>query len=397
MATATRDRMASDVLGAQPRPAAPARLRVLFCTDNLGVGGTELNAVRTAERLAALGVDVQVALLGSDGPLRARYTELGIPVHAFPIKSLYGPSAVRQGRAFAAFCRANRVDVLHCHDAYSNVFGSIWGRAARVPGIIVSRRWWSTHNSGKLRIANRLAYRLASRVLANSASVGASLASDEGVAPGRVVVVPNFVEPEAFEAPSHAERAAGRAALGIPASARAIGIVARLDPVKDHATLLRAFALLAPRLTDVHLSIVGDGPCREALESLAAELGLGPRIHFAGMQPHRPNPHHHFDVSALASRSEGFPNSVVEAMAAARPVVATDVGGVRDALVDGVTGWLVPGGDAAAFAAALERVLGDAGAAGAMGIAGRDRALQLFAAEPVVAGLLSLYAELARR
>ena len=235
MATATRQVEASSGAGGPVRPAR-SRLRLLFCTDNLGVGGTELNAVRTAERLVALGVDLQVALLGSDGPLHERYAALDVPVHPFPIDSLYGTSAVRQGRAFAAFCRAGGVDVLHCHDAYSNVFGSIWGRAARVPGIIVSRRWWATHNNAKLRIANRLAYRLASRVLANSASVGASLVRDEGVAQRRVVVVPNFVEPEAFDPPSAGARAALRGAFGLPASGRVAGVVARLDPVKDHAT-----------------------------------------------------------------------------------------------------------------------------------------------------------------
>ena len=121
------------------------------------------------------------------------------------------------------------------------------------------------------------------------------------------------------------------------------------------------------------------------------------RIHFAGMRPNRPNPHHLFDVSALASLSEGFPNSVVEAMAAARPVVATDVGGMRDALLDGVTGCLVPAGDPAALADALARVLEDTAGAEAMGRAGRERAEALFSAEPVIAGLLSLYGELARR
>ncbi len=396
MATATFNASTTDLV-ASPAGAGPAHLRVLFCTDNLGVGGTELNAVRTAERLAALGIEVQVVLLGDDGPLRARYAACGIPIYSFPIDSLYGASAVRQGRAFAAHCRRERIDILHCHDVYSNVFGSIWGRAARVPGIVVSRRWWATHNSGKLRVANRLAYRLATRVLANSDSVGASLVADEGVASRRVVVVPNFVEPEAFDAPLPAARAAGRAALGLPGHARAVGIVARLDPVKDHATLLHAFALLAPRLPDVHLAIVGDGPRRAALEALTAELGLAARVHFAGMRPNRPNPHHWFDVSALASLSEGFPNSVVEAMAASRPVVATDVGGVRDALSDGVTGLLVPPADAGALAAALERVLEDPAAAEAMGRAGRARAEQRFSAGPVVAGLVSLYGELARR
>jgi glycosyltransferase involved in cell wall biosynthesis len=110
----------------------------------------------------------------------------------------------------------------------------------------------------------------------------------------------------------------------------------------------------------------------------------------------RPNPHALFDVSALTSRSEGFPNAVVEAMAAGRPVVATDVGGVRDAVTEGATGLLVPDDDDAAFAAALERLRCNPALAAALGSAGRREAENRFSEEVVLNQLMALYEELAR-
>jgi len=160
---------------------------------------------------------------------------------------------------------------------------------------------------------------------------------------------------------------------------------------------VRAVALLAPAHPRLHLLLVGGGACEGELRAAARELGVADRVHLAGYQPGVPNPHQYLDVSVLCSLHEGFPNAIIEAMAAARPVVATDVGGIRDALTDGETGLLVPAADPAAFAGALERLLRDPAAAEAMGRAGRARAEEHFAAAPVLAGLVSLYAELARR
>ena len=143
--------------------------------------------------------------------------------------------------------------------------------------------------------------------------------------------------------------------------------------------------------------LVGDGSERVALESLAGELGIGEAVTFAGTRPHRPNPHHLFDLSVLSSISEGFPNSVVEAMAAARPIVATRVGGTPDAIADGVTGVLVPPRDPAALAAGISRMLERPEEAAQMGAAAREAARTSYSQAAVMARLLSLYEELARR
>jgi glycosyltransferase involved in cell wall biosynthesis len=144
--------------------------------------------------------------------------------------------------------------------------------------------------------------------------------------------------------------------LGLPADALVIGIVARLDRDKDHATLLTAFARVAADMPRAYLVCVGDGPERAAVTGLARGLQLDGRVQFPGTLTPPFNLHHLFDVSVLCSVTEASPNSVLEAMAAARPVIATRVGGVPDTVHDGETGVLVPPGDPDALAAALRGV-----------------------------------------
>jgi len=171
-----------------------------------------------------------------------------------------------------------------------------------------------------------------------------------------------------------------------------VGCVARLDPVKDLAMLLRAFARVAQRHSAVHLILVGDGPERGALSSDTDRLGLSGKVHFAGTRPNRPNLHALFDVSVLTSLSEGFPNTIVEAMAAGRPIVATRVGGVPDAVEDGRSGLLVEAGDDEAFARALATLLQDDTKRATLGSEARERARRLFHLSLVLPQLESIYA-----
>ena len=370
-------------------------LRVLFCTDNFGIGGTELNAVRTAEALVRRGVEVEVATLQADGPLRTRYDAAGIPVHSFPLDNLYGPGALRQGIRLAALVRRGGFDVVHCHDIYSNIFAGFWARRGGDSAIIASRRWGRDSTQRRLDRLNRMAQRRSSRVLANSSEV-AQLVRGDGVRAQRVTVIPNFLEPEAFDPLPESDRAAWRSARGIPDGAVLLGIVARLAPVKNHESLFRAVAKIGARFPALHLAVIGDGAGRGGLEALARELELDDRIHFVGMVPHRPNVNHHFDLVALSSLSEGFPNTIAEAMAAGRAVVATAVGGVTDVVLDGVTGVLVPPADDQALADGLAGRLDDPAGTARMGMRAREVASERFAEDGVLSMLLALYQELKR-
>ena len=380
------------------RPAgARRRIRVAFFIDNHTIGGTELNAVRTAERLDRERFELSVFCLAADGPLKARYERAGIPVESIPIANLYGPAALGTGTRVTRLLRHREVDIVHCHDRYSNVFGGFWGHLAGRPRMIASRRWWDGEGPAFYRHGNRLAYRCADRVLANSAAVGRLLVDSDGVRPEKLVVIPNFVDGSAFEAIEASERAALRHEFGVPPDALVVGVVANLRPVKDHQTLLRAIALLEPAWRDrTHVVLVGEGSERQPLEQLARELGLGDRVHLPGSRPAVPNLQQLFDVSVLCSLHEGFPNSLVEAMAAARPIVATNVGGNPDAVTHGENGFLVPPQSPDALAAGIATLLADADRRRAMGENGLRRARREFQAETVIPQLERVYEQLAQ-
>lgn len=372
--------------------SASRPIRVLFIVDQMGVGGTELNAVRTAEHLDSGRVTVEVlALSDPPGVLATRYAAAGINVRTLPLRSLIGVHAAQQAMRLGALLRVLRPDVVHAHDIYSNAFAVPIARLAGVPFVMASRRWSHLLLARRHRVLNRFGYRWAHRVLANSAAVGASLAADEGVRAARIEIVPNFLEPTAFApAPLHAV-ARVRAAAGVPAGSRVVGITARLSAEKDHATAIRAFAAAASRHPDWHLLLVGDGPERPVLTGAVEEAGLAGRVHFSGVVREPWNLHGLFDLTVLPSLSEGFPNSVLEGMAQGNAVLATNVGGVPDALTDGVEGLLVPSGDASTMAAALSRLLGDVDLRTRLGAAGRRRASEEFGADRVLARLIGIY------
>jgi len=379
----------------QPAPVYPReRTRVMFCIDNMQIGGTELNAVRTAERLDRTRFDLSVICLQRDGPLMARYEAAGIPVISLALKNLYGLNAVRQGFRLATLLRQRRVDIFHAHDFYSNIFGSTWARLAGTPVVIASRRWWAWPPRRAHRILNRIASRFADRVLANSRAISEMLAATEGFPPKQVVVIPNFVDDRSVTALTPQQREGLLRGLGVPPTARVIGTVANLSPIKDHVTLLRAVALLTPRWPDLHVVLVGDGPCRSTLQEVVCGLDLGGRVHFAGVRDNGPQLHQLFEVSVLCSLSEGFPNTLIEAMAQGVPVVATDVGGTRDAVCNGTTGLLVPASDPTRLASALDSLLSDPARRRAISVSAQRYVRERFGAASVIGSLEALYTSL---
>lgn len=372
-------------------------VRVVFSIDNMDVGGTELNAVRTAERLDPARYDVRVVCLGdARGPLAARYSAAGIEIHRLGLNRLYDFGAVQGLVRLVRLFRRMRPDIVHAHDIYSNQFTVPAARLAGVPGVIASRRWWWQGLPGPVRrIAHRTAYRFAHRALANAPSVARLLEAEEGVPAARIVVVPNFLDESAFEPPDAGERSDFYARHGIGDDDLVIGIVANLTPVKDHATLIAAARRLAElTATPFRVVLVGDGPCRNDLEAAVRAAGLTDRVVFAGRSAPGRNLHHHFSISVLTSRSEAFPNSVLEAMAAGRPVVATAVGAVADAVTAGESGVLIPPGDPEALAQALLRLAEDHDLRASLGARAQAVARENYSADRVMAELERVYASL---
>ena len=371
------------------RGSSRAPIRVAYCVSTLQTGGSELNAIRCAERLR--GEFEFTIFYNRGGPLAQRCEATGMPVVRLPLRNLYGAHAARQGLSFCRRLRNDGFDLVHSHDIYMNMFVAPWAALSGVP-FIASRRWW--HDRTERRrywLPNAIAYRLARRVLANSDAVARSLRAHDHVSAGRIAVVPNFVEEEAFRPLRGEQQSAIRANWKIAPDDLVLGVIARLDPVKDHATLFRAVRRLRERWSNLRLVVVGAGSIAHDLESLAYTLGIRDSITFVGEQPREPNLHSLFDISVLCSKSEAFPNSIVEAMAAGRPVVASHVGAIPDAVQAGITGLLAKPGDDEAFAQAIESLLLDPLRRRELGANGKRRARALFHADTVLPRLAALY------
>jgi sugar transferase (PEP-CTERM/EpsH1 system associated) len=210
-----------------------------------------------------------------------------------------------------------------------------------------------------------------------------------GVEPGRIRQLYSGVDTTRFS-PLPAAEGTNRPGEG----AITIGTVGRLDPVKNQAALLAAFAALRSRFPGLRLTLIGDGPLRAALEAQADALGLAGAVTFTGARNDTPDLMRCLDVFVLPSLNEGISNTVLEAMATGLPVVAARVGGNPELVVDGVTGRLYEPADAAALELALLPYLTDPALGRAHGRAGRDRVVQNFSLDAMVRRYLDLYDEL---
>jgi glycosyltransferase involved in cell wall biosynthesis len=206
------------------------------------------------------------------------------------------------------------------------------------------------------------------------------------------VVIPNGIG-----APARATTADRTAALGVSPGDQVIGTISRLVWKRGHEELLEAAAIVTREEPSVKLAVVGDGPLRPALEARAAALGLNGGVRFLGAVPHAAGLLPHFDVFVLSSVWEGMSNSLLEAMAAGRPVVATRVGGNPEVVVDGETGLLVPPRDAPALAEAMLRLLRDRELARRFGDAAKRRVESHFTLEQMVGRMQELYDQLLAR
>jgi glycosyltransferase involved in cell wall biosynthesis len=376
-----------------PGSMALARaVRVGYCVDSFEIGGTELNAIRTVEALDRRRFQVTVFHLHETGPLRARYEALGLRLLHLPIGRLYSPRTAGQGVRFLRLLRHEGIEVVHTHDLYTNIFATPWARLAGCR-VIASRRWLDASPRAGLLPLNRCSYRFAHRVVVNSSVVARLMIDTERVPAARVVELPNFLEERAFHHVAAEERSARRYSWGVPQGAFVIGTVARLAPVKNHGMVLRALQRLDE---DVHLVLIGAGPSRRALEELAMELHIDRRVHFTGQLVGAENLHQFFDVSVLCSHSEGFPNAVIEALAAGCPVVATPVGGVPEVISDHQTGLLVSIDQPDALAASVQELRADTALRKRLSEAGLARARGKYHQTLVIARLEALYLELAR-
>ena len=291
-------------------------------------------------------------LLAPAGPLLEQARALGIEgVRWSPLGEWDAVAVLRAAAALRRF----GPEVAHCHSAHAHALGVPAARLARVPVAVVSRR---VDFAVAVNPLSLLKYRLpVDRYLCISRGV-MEVMRQAGIPNSRLALVPSGVElPSAGAGAAAAPPADLRGLLGVAADAPVVGTVAALAPHKDHATLLRAAALLVAQRPDVHFAWVGDGECRAALERQRSALGLERQVHLLGFRPDATGLLAQFTMFALSSYLEGLCTSLLDAQGLGVPIVATAVGGVPDVVEDGVSGRLVPERDPEALARALLEAL----------------------------------------
>lgn len=275
--------------------------------------------------------------------------------------------------ALRRLVRERRIDIVHAHDYKTDLLALALAKAERIIPLSTVHGWSGStlRESWLYYPADRWLLRRFPLVIAVSSPIRSALV-DSGVAPERVAIVLNGIDPEAFRRDRSRDRPA-RAGLGVPDSARVIGAVGRLEREKRYDLLIEAVARVHRERPDVRLVIVGSGSQEATLRALAVALGLGDACSFAGQRERVAEAYHAFDLFVQSSDTEGTPNAVLEAMAMEVPIVATNVGGTADLVGDGRDALLVPRRDVPALARAMLATLHEPEATAARVAAARRR------------------------
>jgi glycosyltransferase involved in cell wall biosynthesis len=354
-------------------------LRVMFMLTDMRIGGAEMLTANIIRRLDRPRFLPELCCLKERGTLGDALAD-EIPVHANLLADKYD---LRVGPRLVRLLRQRQIDAVITVGAGDKMF---WGRlAAKRMGIpvIISALHSTGWPDGVGRL-NRFLTPITDAFIAVAPSHGRFLIEHERFPAGKVAVVPNGVDTDRF-AP-YADVAAIRRELRIGAHDLVVGIVAALRPEKNHELFLEMARRVRECVPTARFLVIGDGPCRAALELLAQRLGLESNVMFLGSRDDVPQLLAAMDVLALTSHIEANPVSILEAMSVGRPVVATNVGSVSEAVADQQTGFLVPPGDAAVLTERVVQLLSNPTRSRAMGTAGRQVVIERWSIASMVGG-----------
>ncbi len=369
-----------------------ARIRVLLAESGRAVGGTERVVWELATRLPRSRFDVRVWLSPAPGvdELAVALEQAGVPVD----RVAEVDRRFDLGGMAATWSKLKqwKPDLLHVHHVWpaADRYLSLIARAAGVQHLVITEHITGEAHSKGQRALKRGELRQADAVTAVTGAIVDTLVRDYAIERGRVVIIPNGAdtpdpEHEQAEARKWRERF-------LPMPLKPLWVVAgRLEEQKGHDVLFQALARVVKNNLDFTLAVAGEGSRRSWLESQSLSLGLAPRVQFVGQLEDVGGLLSAADAVLIPSRWEGLPLVLLEAMARGRPIVASAVGGVRDAIEDGVHGTLVPPGDVEALAEALEQLHRKAERGWRLGRAAAERARDRYTWHAVVEDYESVY------
>lgn len=363
--------------------------RPLVVVSNHGeiVGGGEVSLLGLLERLDRSRWS-PIVVVPSEGEVGSRCRALGLPTHVIPLPSLRRPrpAVFRSVTAVRRLIRESGASLLHANGSRAMLYAGLAGRLAGRPVI------WHVRVADRDVFLDRLLAFLARAVIVNSRAVQQRF---DWMLSGKVRCIHNGVDLDRF-APRQPPPTL-RASLGLPAGAPVAASVGRFVRFKGYHDLLEAARLARDTLPDLHWVLVGDGELRGELEARCRTLGMESRVRFTGWREDVRDILALCDVFALPSLGEHFGRVLIEAMAMAKPVVATDAGGVPEIVLHGETGLLVPPADPRAFVQAVLALLQDPVRRAGFGQAARQRAERHFSLTGHVRAIEALYLDVAAK
>lgn len=368
------------------------RITVLFTITDLARDGAQRQLLELVKGLDKNRFRPIVLTLRPGGPMDEEFRAVpGLQVISLERKGKYDFLCLLE---ICRILRGMEVEVVQPFLTPATFFGLLPALWSRTPVKIVTER--ASRGNKSTGIGYRL-YLKVEDFLSRFAdwSVSNSQAGQEylikrGIDPSRIKVIYNGINLSRLTHDEESVRQV-RQRLGVPSGGKVVGMIARLFPVKNHSMFLQAAALINKAIPETRFAIVGDGPLRSSLEALSKNLGLGSKVVFFGEQRDVGTFLCAFDIAALTSDTEGCSNSLLEAMALGKPVVATDVGGNRELIHQGKTGLLVPPGNIQAFAEAVLRLIKNPDMAQTMGQKARDTVATRFDLTNMVHQYESLY------
>lgn len=357
-------------------------------------GGSERQAVQLTRLLCEDKThNIFLAVMNNRGVLRGEAEKFGFAdIPEFKLDSFYNLNFYKQLKKCVHFLRENKIEIVHTHDFYTNVFGITAARLARVPLKIASKRETAGMRSKAQKIIEKQIFKTADRIAANSEAVKNYLTAG-GIAAKKINVIYNGLDLQRLT-PKITDKKTICEELNLPTDEKIkfITLVANLrHDVKNQPMFLRAAQKILQKNTDAHFVLAGEGELKEKLETLAKESKIENKTHFIGRCEKVPELLSVSYACVLTSFAEGFSNAILEYMAAGKPVVATDVGGASEAIVEGETGFLVDSDDDENLASRLTELLENEEKAKQFGIKGSEIVRQKFSLDSQLRKTLELY------
>jgi glycosyltransferase involved in cell wall biosynthesis len=376
--------------------AVKEKCNILYIIDHLvGPGGTEKHLRYLTGMLDKSRFNIFiVAFYMEETPFVDSVRDAGAEIKSIPVARYYTPNAVVKSVALYQFIKEKKIDIVQSFHYKADIFGAPIARLAGVKSIISSKRDSADFKSSFNFFMHKLVRPIVKKYIVVSDVVAKVIQEKENAQKEKIVKIYNGVDSLAYRPCSYSERYRFREAMGFSSNDVVIGISAWLREEKDHLLLLSAFCNLLETHNNIKLLVVGGGPLLDHCIRWAEHHGISQSVTFTGAVVNVETYLHAFDVACLVPKSnEGFSNSILEAMAEGLPLVVTDVGGNKEAVEHGVSGYVIAPSDRSDLEESLNALLNDAELRRKMGAEARRRVESVFSLQSMIDAHDALYTE----